>query len=391
MRIANRIRLSLGLVLAILLLVAAAAACVGLRMAGEGIVILLLLLTLLASAGLGLLLAGFSRGVLRPLRELAEAAQRVSAERDLTVTAAVSGDVEIRDLGRALGAMMETFRKITEEMRGATDRLTAAATELGAVTRAQADGMARQASALEQVRRASGWLRDSSRSTATQAETVLEVAQRAEEFSRGGEDAMAENLSSVEVIQGHTRQVVERIGRLASGAQRIAVITGVVEDLAGQSNVLALNAAIEASRAGDAGVGFGVVAREIRSLADRSIRATGEARAMLSEVLSGIRDSASLVEAATSGLEEGTASTRRLGDSVVGLSGIVRENLGAVREIAGAVASQGSGIDQISSSVEELSATMDETLRTVNTTGQAARVLREVSEQVSEAVKAFRV
>jgi len=334
---------------------------------------------------------GFRSELLRPLELLAQGARRVSTERDLTVRVPVSGDEEIKDLGRAFGEMMETLRGITIEMRGATDRLLSSATELGGITRAQGESISRQASALEEARRTSSALRESSRETVGQAEGVLRVAQKAEALGRDGETAMTENLSSAEVIQDQTRQVVDRIARLATSAQRIAAITATVKDLADQSNVVALNAAIEASRAGEAGVGFGVVAREIRSLADRSIRATIEVRTVLAEVLNGIKESASLVEAAHAGLEEGTSRTQRLGESVAGLTGIVRENLSAVREISGAVASQGTGIGQISNAVEDLSLMMEDTLKTVHTTGEAAGVLREVSEQVSSAVKVFRL
>ncbi len=355
---------------------------------------LLFLLVALVAGALGFvffMFRGFRSELLRPLELLAQGARRVSTERDLTVRVPVSGDDEIRDLGRAFGEMMETLRGITIEMRGATDRLLSSATELGGITRAQGESISRQASALEEARRTSSALRESSRETVGQAEGVLRVAQKAEALGRDGETAMTENLSSAEVIQDQTRQVVDRIARLATSAQRIAAITATVKDLADQSNVVALNAAIEASRAGEAGVGFGVVAREIRSLADRSIRATIEVRTVLAEVLNGIKESASLVEAAHAGLEEGTSRTQRLGESVAGLTGIVRENLSAVREISGAVASQGTGIGQISNAVEDLSLMMEDTLKTVHTTGEAAGVLREVSEQVSSAVKVFRL
>jgi methyl-accepting chemotaxis protein len=351
----------------------------------------LLAFVALAILGVWYMFSGFRSQVLRPIEALAGGARRVSAERDLTVAVPVQGDEEIQNLGRAFSEMMETLRGITVEMRGATDRLIASANELGGITRVQGESMARQASALEEARRTSISLRESSRQTAGQAEGVLRVAQKAEELGRSGETALTENLSSAQVIQGQTLQVVERIARLATSAQRIAAITGTVKDLADQSNVVALNAAIEASRAGEFGVGFGVVAREIRSLADRSIRATVEVRTVLAEVLGGIRESAALVEAAHAGLEEGSVRTRRLGESVAGLTGIVRENLGAVREISTAVTQQGTGIGQISAAVEDLSLMMEETLKTVHTTGEAAGVLREVSQQVSSSVKVFRL
>lgn len=286
---------------------------------------------------------------------------------------------------------METLRGITLDLSGTTDRLFTSAEELGGVTQAQGTSISRQASSLEEARRTSRALRELSRSAATQAEGVLRVAERAEALGRDGEAAMTESLSAEDVIQGQTRRVVERISRLATSAQQIGTITATVKDLADQSDVLALNAAIQAARAGEAGAGFAVVAREMRSLAERSILATVEVRTVLAEVLAGIHESAALVEAATVGLGEGTARTRRLGESVAGLSGIVRENLSAVREIAGAVASQGSGITQLSSAVEDLSEMMEETVRNVSTTGAAAAVLREVSEQLSSKMRQFRV
>ena len=47
---------------------------------------------------------------------------------------------------------------------------------------------------------------------------------------------------------------------LASGAQKIGDVVGLISSIAGQTNLLALNATIEAARAGDAGKGFAVVA-----------------------------------------------------------------------------------------------------------------------------------
>ncbi len=227
------------------------------------LVIALSFLGLGAGAALGVMFAGVRSQVLRPLRALADGARRISAERDLTLAVPVAGDLEVRELGRAFDGLMATLRDITVEMRGATDRLLSAAGELGAITHAQGDSVARQASALEEARRTSLALRESSRVAGSQAEGVLHVAERAEELGRDGQATMAENLSSADAIRGQTRAVVERIGRLATSAQRIAAITATVKDLADQSNLLALNAAIEAARAGEAGLGFGVVAREI--------------------------------------------------------------------------------------------------------------------------------
>src|SRR5207245_6843068 len=76
----------------------------------------------------------------------------------------------------------------------------------------------------------------------------------------------------------------ENILALAEQAQAISQIISSVNDIAEQTNLLALNAAIEASRAGEHGKGFSVVAAEVKSLADQSKKATAQVRQILGEI-----------------------------------------------------------------------------------------------------------
>jgi methyl-accepting chemotaxis protein len=329
--------------------------------------------------------------VLRPLQSLANLARRASAERDLRVNVEIAGDDEIQDLSRAFAELMDSLRRITLEMRGATGRLLESAQQLARATRSQTEAITRQAAALEEARRTSGVLRESSRTVSTQVGGVLEVAAKADALSRAGAGAVAAGLEGVQEVRRQTEQVAGGFGALVTAVRQIADITRMVKDLADQSNLLALNASLEASRAGSAGAGFAVVAREVRTLADQSIGATQQVRAVLSTLLQRVRESSALVEAAQGSLESGAGSTQLLGQSLEGLSAIVRENLGAAHRISGAIAEQGAGIDQITSAVEDLARMMDETLRTVSVTGEAASVIHDVSGQVSEAVEAFRV
>lgn len=70
----------------------------------------------------------------------------------------------------------------------------------------------------------------------------------------------------------------ERMREVTSASSRISEITAVVDSIAFQTNILALNASMEAARAGEHGRGFGVVASEVRNLAERCLQASQEIR-----------------------------------------------------------------------------------------------------------------
>jgi methyl-accepting chemotaxis protein len=70
--------------------------------------------------------------------------------------------------------------------------------------------------------------------------------------------------------------VEETVSEIKDTAMKISAIVKMIEDISNQTSLLALNASIEASRAGEAGRGFSVVADEIRKLAEDSTKATVE-------------------------------------------------------------------------------------------------------------------
>ncbi len=301
------------------------------------------------------------------------------------------GGDELRHLFGSFAKMLGALKVNSSTLYESAEMLTMSVDNLNASAAAQNETITRQASALQQTQVTAQEIKETSVLAAQKAEAVLKVAQRADDISRAGESAIEESLGGMASIQSQVQEIARRIGELRERTRQIGGITQTVKDLADQSNMLALNAAIEAVRSGEHGKGFGVVAREIRTLADQSIQATNRVREILDDIGSAIGVAVQITQTGAERMEAGLVQMKTSGDNLRELSTIVKDNSMAVRQIATAVNQQNVGITQIFSAVSDLSRMMNETVRSLESTGKAAGLLKNVSEKVSNVAKGYRL
>ena len=126
--------------------------------------------------------------------------------------------------------------------------------------------------------------------------SILEIAERLNDtegaVNRTGDQATegasvsVRATAEIQNLATAIRKVSEEVEALSASSTQVGEIAGAIRAIADQTNLLALNASIEAARAGDAGRGFSVVANEVRSLADRTMKATESIDSLIGKIKS---------------------------------------------------------------------------------------------------------
>ena len=331
------------------------------------------------------------RRLVLPLSRLTEVSARIVDHGDLAQDVEGTGsNDEIGDLAGTFQRMVEKLRQITGALRDATDVLSASVTNLGTAAAQQVEVVNRHAAAVQQTSATAGEIRQISETAAQRAAALLEAVAHADRVRADGEASVQRTLESFSEIASSAATTAEKIAVLKQRTAQIDAINLTVKDLADQSNMLALNAAIEAVRSGEHGKGFAVVAREIRSLADASIRATTSIREILHEIARSIGDAARISELGKEKAQTGLSEAQSSGNTVRELSEMVKESATGVRQIAGTMTQQEIGVGQIFAAMRDLIALMEDTRKRVGSNEQAITEIGAVAARVSTLVKSYR-
>ena len=167
---------------------------------------------------------------------------------------------DFNDAQEQLEGAMEQVMGSVHLISSAAEQITSAADDLSRRTEQQAAGLEQASAALAQVTD----LSNRTAQGATEAAAVI-----------GATGTNAQSSSAV------VHNAVEAMQRIETASNKISQILGTIDEIAFQTNLLALNAGIEAARAGDAGLGFAVVAQEVRALAARCTEAARESKNLI--------------------------------------------------------------------------------------------------------------
>lgn len=328
--------------------------------------------------------------VLAPLDELGRAAEAVEKHGDLTWRAGEIREDETGRLTRAFEAMLRRLAEMPQALAGHSDALAVEVERLRSQHEAQGALMTAQAGALAQAQVTSEEVRQISRQAAEQARGVMEQSTITLAMSDRGSAALARSLESLVAVRERVERLAADVAGLDARARSIEGIIDSVKDLADQSNVLALNAAIEAMRAGEHGQGFGLVAREIRVLADQSVAATQKVKAVLEDLSEGIRKAAQGSRSGALDIQGGLEKVRGSAHDVTEVQASVAGSVERLQSIAEVVRQQDVALEQILLALADQGERMRESEAQQRQTGTAVSVMQGAVRGLKAMVTSFK-
>ncbi len=334
--------------------------------AGIALVVALVLVAIVVGSAIAYLI---SRQISRPIHSMALAAQRI-AEGELSAPPlAVNNRDEIGELAISFNTMTGNLRRLIGEVSQGVEHVAAAAEELtagsehirgnaeqiAATAEQLAQGAQKQAQSLEENSKSFGELSDSVQHIAANAEMVSGTAVHAAELASNGNlrvQAVIGQMQSVGTTVSNLARAVEGLG---TRSRKAGDIVGVITGIARQTNLLALNAAIEAARVGELGKGFGVVANEVRQLAEQSAASADQIAALIGSMQNDMNQVAELMEAGEREVADGIAAVRLAGDTFADIQQSVSEVAGQIEEVSAASEEMSAGTEQIAHSITVVS------------------------------------
>ncbi|NLL09639.1 MAG: methyl-accepting chemotaxis protein, partial [Methanomicrobiales archaeon] len=234
-------------------------------------------------------------------------------------------------------------------------------------------------------------VRKTSEVTNQKAKTVSEKSQAVNQVVKSGQTSVEEIISGMNQINQQMESIASNVIHLSEQSQAIGEIIVSVTDIAEQSNLLAVNASIEAAKAGEFGRGFGVVAQEIKSLAEQSKQATTNIRNILTDIQRGISSTVISTEQGTKTVATGMKLTKDAQEAIAVLSQGISDAARAGIQITASSQEQVVGMDQISIAMENIRTAAQNNLEVTRQVEKTARDLHDLGNNLKEITERFRV
>lgn len=315
----------------------------------------------------------------------AEAEATAAATKSVILWGSLAGLILVAIFG---GYMVTSLRK---QIGSAVQHIQSSSTELQAAANQQTTVSREQAASMSEIATTIKELVATARQIAESAQRVAGIAEETARGARTGDQTLRTAQEAIANIRGQVDLIVSHMLDLGRKSQQIGGILEVINELSEQTNILAINASIEAAGAGESGRRFGVVADEIRKLADRVSGSTKDIKTLIEEIRGAVHTTVMATESGSKAVDVGTRHIRDVSTSFQQIARLVETTTEAAREIELSTKQQTTAVEQVNEAIanmaqaaKESEVSSTQTLQTVTElTGLSRNLARLIQPQAA--------
>lgn len=309
---------------------------------------------------------------------------------DLTVRASLNS-MEMSTVADLFNAIIDNLNEIAGQVKESSVQVSSSLGENGTEIQTLAEQAVQETeqarTTLDSIEKMSVSIED----VASNAGRAAVISDEAYTTVQEGSNAMDQTVDSILGLRNTVGETSKKIKRLGESSQKISQVVSLIEEIALKTNLLAINASVEASRAGEQGQGFTVVAEQVGALAEQSTAATKE----IAQIVAGIQaETKEVTEAMEIGTTQVVDSTRLVETTKEKLTQVLtrsQEINDLMRSISDATETQTETSKAVTTLMSQMAELSEQRSESSNKMAQSMQDTAAVAQKLEAAVAQFKV
>ncbi len=331
-----------------------------------------------------------STAVTQPLGQLVAILERMR-QGDFTQRLALARKDEFGILADGLNRVADDLSGIVGQVQRSGIQVNTTATEIAATAREQQSTANQIAATTAEIGATSKEISATSRELVKTMNEVSQVSEDTAQLANSGQSAIARMEATMRQIMDASGSITAKLAVLSEKTANINSVVTTITKVADQTNLLSLNAAIEAEKAGEYGLGFAVVAMEIRRLADQTAVATYDIEKMVKEMQSAVAAGVMGMDKFSEEVRRGVEEIRQVSTQLAQIIHQVQTLTPRFQTVNEGMHAQATGAQQISETLVQLSEAAHQTAESLRQSNLAIEQLNEAARGLQTSVARFKL
>jgi methyl-accepting chemotaxis protein len=350
-------------------------------------------IALVVGVAFGLISVFLVRSLMSPLGAMMDRLREISNHErevtDLTIRLQQQTHDEIGLVAGEFNALLEKMQQIISLVTDITGEINSCAGTVSSSVHQQASFTSQLSSSVSEISSTMEEFTSTAAEIARHTQGVVETAETTLHDTKEGAVKVETLTDKMAEISCDNQHAIREIVELGRKSKEITKIMGIINTIANQTKLIAFNAALEAASAGEAGKRFGVVALEIRRLADNVFESTEEIEGKITEILDAVNRLVIASEKSSKGIQDGleysTHTTAILNDLVYGAESTTE----AARQISLSTQQQQTASSQVVIALRDIEEGVRFSSSSIQQTSEVSRNLTGMAATLRKLVGTF--